>query len=626
MLRMIVWVSCLALFFSCAHTTPRNESKTPQTLPSIESFLQIRSASMPKISPDGTLYYLTWITGVNQLYRLKNKETVQLTDRTPFEHGVDFYSLSPDGRYLVLGGDIGGDEQYDLYLLDTHSENFTPNPIDIDRKVRAENIVWVQDSSYFLYRSNRRNGADFDVWRYTPGRQAPELFAELEGSIAILDISPDGKNAVLSRDYSSSLSELFLLDLETKKTTPITPPKRNDGRYFSAHFTKDSKDLIAISDDGLDRESLVKWSSDEKRWSVILKQDWPVEELEMAPDRGTIAYAVNEQGYSRLVIADAENLDKRAVPKLGMGVAYSMSFNETSLVFSYADSTHTADIWRYNLQANELEQLTFSDYAGIDRELFSEPRIVSYISFDGMKIPAILYLPKNRAQNPIPFVISAHGGPEGQSRPDFIRTYQFLLTRGIGVMAPNVRGSTGYSRNYMQLDNTTKRMDSVMDYKASAEWLIREGFADPKRIAIQGGSYGGFIVMASITEYPDLFAAAVDSVGIVNFISFLQNTKSYRRALREAEYGVLSDLDFLRSISPIFKIDRVKTPLLIIHGENDPRVPVTEARQIVDALTAKGQKVEALFFPDEGHGIAKLENRLISYKRSMDFLLEHLLP
>jgi len=271
-----------------------------------------------------------------------------------------------------------------------------------------------------------------------------------------------------------------------------------------------------------------------------------------------------------------------------------------------------------------LRKITFSTLAGIDPSLFVEPKLVRYTSFDGLSIPAFLYLPPNWDGNPIPFVIEAHGGPESQFRPSFIRHFHYLLLNGYGILAPNIRGSSGYGREYVRMDDYKKRKDSIRDIGAAARWLIENGYAREGKIAIKGQSYGGYVTLASLVEFPDLFGAGVDHVGIANFVTFLRNTAEYRRALREAEYGPLSDEDFLREISPINNVDRIKAPLLIVHGENDPRVPIGEARQMAEELMKRGREVELLIFPDEGHGIAKLENRLIFYRKMVEFLDKHI--
>jgi dipeptidyl aminopeptidase/acylaminoacyl peptidase len=272
-----------------------------------------------------------------------------------------------------------------------------------------------------------------------------------------------------------------------------------------------------------------------------------------------------------------------------------------------------------------LTQLTFATYAGIDRDLFSEPELIHYKSFDGLEIPAFLYTPPGyRKGTPIPFIVDAHGGPEGQSRPWFQRNIQYLILNGFGLIYPNVRGSEGYGRDYMAMDNYKLRKNSLKDYKAATDWLIENGYTEKGMIGIRGGSYGGYVSVGMITEYPDLYSAAVDAVGIVNFVTFLENTRAYRRALREAEYGPLSDKEFLRSISPIHKADQIKTPLLVVHGVNDPRVPIGEARQIIKAIQRNGGEVDSLIWADEGHGSGKRSNTIEEYRKQVEFFNKYL--
>src|SRR5260370_22633995 len=262
---------------------------------------------------------------------------------------------------------------------------------------------------------------------------------------------------------------------------------------------------------------------------------------------------------------------------------------------------------------------------GIPRESVVEPSLVDYLTFDGREIPAFLYVPQDRQPRGLPVVISVHGGPEGQCRPFFNAVIQYLAARGYAVLEPNVRGRNGYGYEYQSLDDVRLRMTSVADLQYAVYWLRESGIADPRRIAIMGGSYGGFMVLSAITTSPDLWAAAVDIVGIANFVTFLENTHPWRRKLRESEYGSLeNDREFLEESSPIRHVDQIVAPLFVIHGANDPRVPVGEAEQIVAALRQRQVPVEYLCFEDEGHGLVKRVNRLVAYPAVVRFLYPHL--
>jgi len=294
------------------------------------------------------------------------------------------------------------------------------------------------------------------------------------------------------------------------------------------------------------------------------------------------------------------------------------------LAFTLAPTADAVDIWVWDTQAGTLTRATRSALGGIPRERFVAPSLVHYPTFDGRQIPAFLYRPAGATQTGLPVVVYVHGGPESQFRPTYNAAIQYFVSRGYGVLAPNVRGSSGYGFAYQSLDDVRLRMDSVNDLRHAALWLAEQGIADPKRIAVMGGSYGGFMTLAAVTTYPDLWAAGVDIVGIANFVTFLEQTGPWRRTLREVEYGNLeADRAFLEEISPIHHVDRITAPLFVVHGANDPRVPVGEAEQIVAALRARGTPVEYLRFADEGHGLIKRANRLVAYPAIARFLDEH---
>ena len=342
------------------------------------------------------------------------------------------------------------------------------------------------------------------------------------------------------------------------------------------------------------------------------------------------------------------------------------------MAFTFSGAKYNTDIWVYDLPTKKLTQITKSSRSGIPQDSFVEPQLIKYKSFDGREISAWFYVPKPSVKNAFaccgfsnsspeeiraqiekdaitnnynieinnraisynfgstknklivsfyPVIVSVHGGPEGQERPGFNPLYQYFLSRGYAILATNVRGSTGYGKTFAHLDDVEKREDSVKDLASAVDWLKSSGGADSKRIGIMGGSYGGYMTLAAITLYPDLWAAAVSTVGIGNWETFLKNTSGYRRRAREVEYGMLDrDMEFLRRISPIYKVDKIRAPLFVIHGKNDPRVPYTEAEQIVASLKKRGATVEYKLFDDEGHGISKLKNRLELYPLVADFL------
>ncbi|MBF6589233.1 MAG: S9 family peptidase, partial [Ktedonobacterales bacterium] len=294
------------------------------------------------------------------------------------------------------------------------------------------------------------------------------------------------------------------------------------------------------------------------------------------------------------------------------------------LAFTLDRADDAPDIWIWEPATGTLWQATRSARGALPRERFVAPELVHYPTFDGRQIPALLFTPRDLEARGLPVVVYVHGGPESQFRPSFNPVIQYLVNQGYAVLAPNVRGSTGYGYAYQSLDDVRLRMDSVNDLRHAARWLSDNGIGDPRRIAVMGGSYGGFMVLSALTTYPDIWAAGVDIVGIANFVTFLENTGPWRRKLREPEYGNLErDREFLEAISPINAVERISAPLFVVHGANDPRVPVGEAEQIVAALRTRGVPVEYLRFEDEGHGLQKRANRLVAYPQIARFLDRH---
>jgi dipeptidyl aminopeptidase/acylaminoacyl peptidase len=350
------------------------------------------------------------------------------------------------------------------------------------------------------------------------------------------------------------------------------------------------------------------------------------ESLAVSPDARRLAYTVNTDGYAQLYVHDLEIGTSTTVQGLPAGVVAEPIFasDGTRVAVSVQSPRHNLDIWIVDLGTLDCQQLTQSSLAGIPRDSLVVPDLIHHNTFDGHNIPALFYRPVE-AEPPLPVILYVHGGPASQTRPDFDPRFQFFLSQGYAILAPNARGSSGYGKTYMALDDVHLRMDAVADLKYAVEWLRASGVADPNRIAIYGRSYGGFMVLAAITTYPELWAAAIDVVGIANWITFLENTGPWRRAHREQEYGSLEqDRAFLETISPIHQVDRIQAPLLVVHGANDPRVPVTEADEIVAHLRSRGHPVQYLRYSDEGHKISKLVNRVDSFTRMAEFLARYL--
>ena len=595
---------------------------TDKYIPDIETFMQIGYTTSPQVSPDGNnLFFTASMSGAVQLYRLNsNGWPYQLTF---FPDGIDWYVLSKSGNLAVVGASIGGSENSQLILVDAHTgraRQLTDYP-----EARFSDVVWSQDDKYIYYSSNRENMRDFMLYRTNLETNEEEKFLETAGINQWAAISLDDQQLIYKHYISNVNTNVYLYDIATGDTLLVTPHE-GDVDYQLVHFSADGSFLYLVTNDnpqGFHLRAKLDLESHEITYLADSSQ-WEVEYMAMTPDRRFMAWVINEEGYGRLKIADMVDGRELPVPDLNGIVGSPVFTDDGQLFFEFNNPKQTFDIWSWDWRRSRLKQMTTSAYAGVDPTQFAEPQLIKYPSFDGMEIPAFLYLPANYKGGPIPFILDIHGGPEGQFRPTFNRHFQYLMAHGFGLLAPNVRGSEGYGKDYMALDNYKNRLNSVKDMKGGADWLIEQGYTKQGMVGVKGGSYGGYMVMAGITEYPNFFSAALDNVGIVNFETFLENTAEYRRYVRESEYGPLTDREFLRSISPIHKANLIKTPLLVVHGANDPRVPVSEAYQIIDVIKKRGGAVEALIYEDEGHGASKRENILEYYRAMVDFFSKHL--
>lgn len=633
----------------------------------IERYLNIRSAGSPTFSANGDrVAFLTNITGTPQVWMV-NAQGGWPDQLTYYTDRVDFVEWSPDGAGLVFGKARGGDENAQLFWM-------TPDGSDIRQltdapKIRHNFGRWSQDGRRISYASNKRNPNFFDIYVMDVGSGREEMVYQQDGSNGVAAWSQDGRYMVVSHtnEQLSLDNDLFLVDTQSKQSQLLTQ-HQGSAQFGNVWFSRDGRYIIFGTNDNREYYQLARMDLQTKRVETLDDASWDLDASQLSADGRMIAYAINRDGFSELYVREVMpdgTLGAKGAPVSlpGKGIIGALEFSHDNrrLAFSFNSARYNPDIWVYDLGSRALTQLTHSSRAGIPQSTFVEPELVRFKSFDGREIPAWYFRPQVAAATTtgvvpgvqvtvtpsgnntstinvtagnagvatvtlgaggqLPVIVSVHGGPEGQERPGFSSIYQYFLSRGYGILAPNVRGSTGYGKTYTHLDDVRNREDSVKDLAAAVEWLRTQGGADPRRIAVMGGSYGGYMTLAAITLYPELWAAAVDTVGIANFESFLKNTSGYRRKLREVEYGSLErDLEYLRSISPLYRVDKIRTPLFVIQGKNDPRVPYTEAEQIVEALRRRNAPVEYRLFDDEGHGIAKLSNRLIVYPLVANFL------
>jgi dipeptidyl aminopeptidase/acylaminoacyl peptidase len=579
-------------------------------------YLKIRGAWGASWSPDARrVSFLTDITGVPQVWEVPVEGGPSWPEQLTFyEERVSRAEYSPNANRLLFDMDAGGNERTQLFLLEDGEVR------DLTRAPGAIHYSggFSPDGSRIAYTATRRNGTDFDVFVQELDEE-PEMVWEVSGYHTISDWAPDGSFLLVSRHRSNLDNDLYLLLLSSGEATLLTPHK-GDARFYGACVTPDGGSAYLATDVGGDFMRLARLDFSTLDFTYLTPDDWDVEDLDLSRDGRYLLASRNIEGYSHLMLFSGEGR-RMPDPEVPEGIVGGFGFSPDSkwLAFTLVGPTRNPDVAVLDLPDGDVKQVTRSSTAGIPRSTFRHPRLVRYPTFDGREIPALFYDPED---GDAPVIVNVHGGPESQSRPAFAPVTQYLLHRGYAVFFPNVRGSTGYGKAYTHLDDIELRMNSVRDLAHAAQWLRKKGH---QRVAVMGGSYGGFMVLAALTEYPELWSAGVDIVGIANLVTFLKNTGSYRRALREAEYGSLQrNRYFLESISPIHKAHRIRVPLMVIHGKNDPRVPVGEAEQIVERVRENGGTVEYLLYEDEGHGLAKLKNRLDAYPRIAAFLDEHL--
>jgi dipeptidyl aminopeptidase/acylaminoacyl peptidase len=580
-------------------------------------YLNIRSAYGSSFAPAGDkLAFMTNITGVPQVWQVPSTGG-WANQLTFFADRVSGVSYAPNAERAIVGMDIGGSERNQLYLLTADGEqciHLTPEAPEAIHGFGG----WSPDGAAIAFSANRRSVADFDVYvrEVGPnGEGTARCVFQGQGMHSVADWGPEGDWLIVRHSHTPTCQDLFRLWLADGRLELLTPDDCQ-ARYLDVNVAPDGRGIYLATDAAGDFLRPAYLDLATRELHVLDAEEWDVDAVKLAPDGRVLAVVTNHDGYSRWSLRDLIADRELPAPELPRGVCAMLCFSTDSsaLSFTLTGPRHPADVWIYEFANRATRQVTQSSLAGIPRASFVEPELVRFPSFDGRSIPGYLYRPCQASDGLLAVVVDVHGGPEGQRRVEFNAIYQYFLHRGYAILAPNVRGSTGYGRAYSHLDDVEKRMDSVADLAAAARWLRESGVADPRKIAVQGGSYGGFMVLAALTSYPELWAAGVDIVGIANFVTFLENTGPWRRHLREAEYGSLErDRELLVSISPIHKVERIRAPLLVVHGANDPRVPIGEAEQIVASLRERDHPVDYLRFDDEGHGIVKLANRLICY-------------
>ncbi len=600
----------------------------------LNRYNNVRGARVHGWMPDdGGLVIGTRLGATEQLYLVK--QPLGMRQQLTFEpEPVLTATVSPVPTQLRIAflQDRGGDENFRLRVLDMGSgliADFSPP------RSRNTSPLWRPGGASIAYASTWRNGRDTDVrvLQFTdiPGS---EDWIERGGSWRPMAWSADGQRLLVQRYRAITDTELGIVDAATRSFEPV-PGLPSPVGIQAALFAEDADSILVVSDADGDFQSLSRINlKTGKREAIGPRRPWNLEQIQLAPDLYSLAMNFNVDGGSEVLIWNLREDRQVASVALQGGVISGLHFNQFSsrLAFTLSAANRPADAFVLNLANNQVEQWTESEAGGIPRDRFRPSETIRYPSFDKVdgkarEIPALVYRPSGAGPHPV--VIMIHGGPESQIRPAFQSFVQFLVSSmQIAVVAPNVRGSSGYGKTYLDLDNGMQRLDSVRDIGALLDWIKDQPDLNAERVAVYGGSYGGYMVLASMIEYGERISAGVSIVGISDFTTFLTNTNDYRRDLRRAEYGDERDPKmraYFDRISPLRNADRIRSPLFLVQGANDPRVPASEAEQILSAVKKKGSPAWFLMAMDEGHGFRKKDNQQYLSEASALFFATHLL-
>jgi dipeptidyl aminopeptidase/acylaminoacyl peptidase len=590
-------------------------STTDELTTAVTLMARIGRCGSPSFSPDSkTLAFVCDLSGVPQVWTAAT-EGGWPTLVTTLEDPVTLVEWSPASDWLAILVAPGGGMNTQIYLVHpdgTGLKRYTPGGKDNNWLAS-----WTHDGSAVMMSSNIRDGAAMDSYLLAVPDGKMKMVAQNPGIGNLEDVSRDNRLALVSRMKSRGSNDVYLVDTGNGKEVSLTP--HEGPGEFAGRFSLDAKTVYLASNKDRDLKAFAKEKvgpEDESGAIQVLaaRDDAELDDFTINEQGTQAALIWNAAGKSELSFVDLRTEKMSSGPQLPTELAFSPQFSpdgkQLTLVLNGAAAP--SDVWVLDVASGNFHQVTHSPHAGVNLEDLVRPKLVRYTAHDGLPLSGWLWLPK-QWRPPGPVVLSFHGGPEGEELPGFRSDYQALLMKGIAVFAPNVRGSSGFGKRFVNLDNGELRVNAVKDIKSSVDYLVANKIADPRLLGIMGGSYGGYMTMAGLTEYPDVFKAGADLFGIVNFETFFANTEPWMAAISTVEYGdPKTQADLLQRLSPIHKLDHVKAATIVLHGANDTNVPVVEAEQVVNNLKQRGVPVQYVLFPDEGHGWRKVPNRIRS--------------
>jgi len=640
-LRLVAVFLLSSVAFSQSDEIVPNENLVTEGIPNIPSSLaetvdrynNFRGASLDSWDPvKREMLISTRFADTSQIHLVKmpGGARTQLTFYADRVAGAQYSPTKDD--FFVLSKDIGGGEFFQFYRYDVATGDVT---LLTDGKSRNTNPVWSYTGDKIAYGSTRRTGNDVDLYVVNPTQpKSDHLLVQLQGGgWSPLDWSPDGQKILALDRISVNESYVWLIHVSSGEKTLLTPKGGNVKiAYSGGRFSKDGKGIYVATDKDSEFQRLAYIDLATKQHTYLTSNiPWDVDEFDLSYDGRTIAFVTNEDGFGVLHLFDTRTRKEKPVPNVPKGVISGVSWhkNNRDLGFNISSARSSSDAYSLDLQSGKVERWTFSETGGLNTASFPEPELIHWKSWDGRAISGFLYRPPKNYTGKRPVIINIHGGPEGQFRPSFAGRWNYYLDElGIAMIAPNVRGSSGYGKTFLALDNGFLREGSYQDINTLLDWIQTQPDLDSNRVLITGGSYGGFMTLAVATNYNDRICCSVDVVGPSNLVTFLEHTSGYRQDLRRVEYGDERDpkmREFLERIAPANNAKNITKPLFVIAGKNDPRVPVSESQQMVNIVRQNGTPVWWLMAKDEGHGFAKKKNQDYQFDATVMFVKEYLL-
>ncbi|HTN45961.1 MAG TPA: S9 family peptidase [Flavipsychrobacter sp.] len=606
----------------------------------LEQYQNIRGADVADWDAAGKgIYITTRFADVAQIHHI-GKPGAYREQITFFKEPVTGISTCPNAMKngFLYSRDIGGNEQFQIYYFDRGTGLST---MLTDGKSRNMSPLWNKKGDKIVFASTRRTGKDLDFYiAFLNHPSDAKLTLENKGGgWSVMDWSDDDTRMIVCNATSVNESKLYILDIVSGKLEEINPSEKQISYTKggnSARFSKDGKGIFMISDEDTEVMTLCYYDIATRKMKKIAAIHNDADKITLSDDGSKLVFVANEGGYSKPYLMNTQTFKYAPLNLVSSGLITNVTFNKDNnrIAFGLSAPNQAAEVYVHDLKTSKTERWTFSETAGLNPANFSPTTLIEYPTFDKDEqtgktrmIPSFLITPKN-ASGKLPVLIQIHGGPESQSMANFNALNQYWANElGIAVLVPNVRGSTGYGKSYLKLDNGVLRENSVKDIGALLDWIATQPNLDASRVAVSGGSYGGYMSLACMTHYNDRLRCGIDLFGISNFVSFLKNTSGYRADLRRVEYGDERDAEmaaYLTKISPLTNIKNITKPMFIYQGENDPRVPLSESEQMVEALKQNGVSVSYVRAKDEGHGIAKKANRDYTLAAMSLFLKKYL--